>query len=549
VSTAPSQWYKDAIFYEVSPRAFRDGNRDGMGDFPGLTESLDYIRELGVNCIWLLPMYPSPLRDDGYDISDYYNIHPQLGTLDDFKHFLAEAKKRDLRVIADLVLNHTSDKHPWFQEARKGPDNPYHDYYVWSDDPLKYNEARIIFTDTEKSNWTWDETAKRFYWHRFFSHQPDLNFDNPKVRQEMLNIFKFWMDMGLDGFRADAVPYLFEREGTNCENLPETHAYLKELRAYMDRHYPEAILLGEANQWPEDVLPYFGKGDQFHMSFHFPIMPRLYMAIRQEDRGSLEWIINRTPTIPENCQWATFLRNHDELTLEMVTEEERELMWREYAPDPRMRLNVGIRRRLFPLMENDRRQVELLHGLLLSLPGSPVLYYGDEIGMGDNIYLNDRFGVRTPMQWDDNRNAGFSDAKPSQLYMPVIDDPGLYHYQAVNVMASRENKTSFYWWLVNLIDHRERFKAFGRGDIHFLHPNNPKIFTYVRSYEDEHVLVVANLSRVPQPVELDLSQWQCHTPVEITGLNPFPQIVNEPYQLSLGPYGFYWFHLVPVDAS
>ncbi|MNS24229.1 Trehalose synthase/amylase TreS [compost metagenome] len=538
-----SLWYKDAIFYEVSPRAFKDGNGDGMGDFIGLTEKLDYIADLGVNCIWLLPMYPSPLKDDGYDISDYYNIHPQLGTLDDFKRFLEEAKKRDLRVIADLVLNHCSDQHHWFQEARKGKDNPYHDYFVWTDDITKYGDARIIFTDTEKSNWTWDESAKQFYWHRFYSSQPDLNYDNPAVREEMKNVLKYWMDLGLDGFRADAVPYLFEREGTNCENLPETHGYLKELRAFMDQHYPEAIMLGEANQWPEDVLPYFGNGDQFHMSFHFPIMPRLFMSIRQEDRGSLEWIINRTPDIPANCQWATFLRNHDELTLEMVTDEERAYMYREYAPDNRMRLNVGIRRRLFPLVENDRRQAELLHGLLLSLPGSPVLYYGDEIGMGDNVYLPDRFGVRTPMQWDDNRNAGFSDAKPSQLYFPVIDDPGQYHYQSVNVMAAMENKSSFYWWLVNLITHRERFKAFGRGDIKFLHPNNKKIFTYVREYEGETVLVVANLSKAPQPVELDLQQWAGSIPVEITGLTPFPKVTDQPYQLSVGPYGFFWFHL------
>jgi maltose alpha-D-glucosyltransferase/alpha-amylase len=543
MSPAHSLWYKDAIFYEVSPRAFKDGNGDGMGDFVGLTEKLDYIADLGVNCIWLLPMYPSPLRDDGYDISDYYNIHPQLGTLEDFKHFLDEAKKRDLRVIADLVLNHCSDQHHWFQEARKGRDNPYHDYFVWTDDVTKYADARIIFTDTEKSNWTWDESAKRFYWHRFYSSQPDLNYDNPRVREEMKNVLKYWMDLGLDGFRADAVPYLFEREGTNCENLPETHGYLKELRAFMDQHYPEAIMLGEANQWPEDVLPYFGTGDQFHMSFHFPIMPRLFMSIRQEDRGSLEWIINRTPDIPENCQWATFLRNHDELTLEMVTDEERAYMYREYAPDYRMRLNVGIRRRLFPLVENDRRQAELLHGLLLSLPGSPVLYYGDEIGMGDNVYLPDRYGVRTPMQWDDNRNAGFSSAKPSQLYFPVIDDPGQYHYQSVNVMAAMENKSSFYWWLVNLITHRERFKAFGRGNIKFLHPNNKKIFSYVREYENETVLVVANLSRAPQPVELDLTQWEGRIPVEITGLTPFPGITDQPYQLSVGPYGFFWFHL------
>jgi maltose alpha-D-glucosyltransferase/alpha-amylase len=544
MATAHSLWYKDAIFYEVSPRAFKDANGDGMGDFQGLTEKLDYIADLGVNCIWLLPMYPSPLRDDGYDIADYYNIHPQLGTMEDFKAFMAEAKKRGLRVIADLVLNHTSDQHMWFQEARKGPDNPYHDYYVWSDDINKYADARIIFTDTEKSNWTWDEQAKRFYWHRFFSHQPDLNFDNPKVQEEMFKVFKFWMDLGLDGFRADAVPYLYEREGTNCENLPETHQFLKKLRAYMDETYPEAILLGEANQWPEDVLPYFGEGDEFHMSFHFPIMPRLYMGIRQEDRGSLEWIINRTPAIPDNCQWAIFLRNHDELTLEMVTEEERAFMVREYAPNPRMMCNVGIRRRLFPLVENDRRQAELLHGLLLSLPGSPVLYYGDEIGMGDNIYLPDRFGVRTPMQWDDNRNAGFSDAKPSQLYFPVIDDPGPYHYQSVNVEAAQENQTSFYNWLVNLIEHRERFKAFGRGDITFLHPNNRKIFTYLRRYQDEVVLVVANLARSPQPVELDLSEYRGYEVVEMTGNVPFPPVADAPYLLSMSPYAFFWFYLV-----
>jgi maltose alpha-D-glucosyltransferase/alpha-amylase len=544
MANAHSLWYKDAIFYEVSPRAFKDANGDGMGDFRGLTEKLDYIADLGVNCIWLLPMYPSPLRDDGYDIADYYNIHPQLGTMDDFKTFMAEAKKRGLRVIADLVLNHTSDQHFWFQEARKGPDNPYHDYYVWSDDINKYGDARIIFTDTERSNWTWDESAKQFYWHRFFSHQPDLNFDNPKVQDEMIAVFKFWMDLGLDGFRADAVPYLYEREGTNCENLPETHQFLKKLRAYMDEHYPEAILLGEANQWPEDVLPYFGDGDEFHMSFHFPIMPRLYMSIRQEDRGSLEWIINRTPHIPENCQWAIFLRNHDELTLEMVTEEEREFMVREYAPNPRMMCNVGIRRRLFPLVQNDRRQAELLHGLLLSLPGSPVLYYGDEIGMGDNIYLPDRFGVRTPMQWDDNRNAGFSSAKPSQLYFPVIDDPGPYHYQSVNVQAAVENQTSFYNWLVNLIEHRERFHAFGRGDIHFLHPANRKIFTFLRRYQDEIVLVVANLSRSPQPVELDLSDYRGYQVMEMTSNVPFPEVGDTRYQLSLSPYAFFWFYLV-----
>ena len=543
MSKTHTSWYKDAIFYEVSPRAFKDGNGDGMGDFTGLIEGLDFIQALGVTCIWLLPMYPSPLRDDGYDISDYFTVHPDLGTLEDFKRFMAEAKKRGLRVIADLVLNHTSDQHRWFQEACQGPSNPYHDYYVWSDDQKKYQEARIIFTDTEKSNWTWHETAKRFYWHRFFSHQPDLNFDNPEVQEEMLKVFRFWMDLGLDGFRADAVPYLFEREGTNCENLPETHAFLKKLRGLMDKEYPEAIMLGEANQWPEDVLPYFGQGDEFHMSFHFPIMPRMYMAIRQESRKSLEWILNLTPAIPEDCQWAIFLRNHDELTLEMVTEEEREIMYREYAPEPRMRCNVGIRRRLFPLVDNDRRQVELLHGLLLSLPGSPVLYYGDEIGMGDNIYLPDRFGVRTPMQWNDNRNAGFSTASPSKLAYPVIADPGPYHFYAVNVQSAVENKSSFYHWLVALIAQRKRFEAFGRGDIRFVHPENQKIFAFLRSFEEERILMVANLSSSPQPLTLDLRDLAGYVPTEVGGNTAFPTIGEQPYGLTMAAYGFLWFSL------
>ncbi|HEY9898463.1 MAG TPA: maltose alpha-D-glucosyltransferase [Pantanalinema sp.] len=537
-----SQWYKDAVFYEVSIRTFQDGNGDGLGDFVGLTSRLDYIKELGVDCIWILPMYPSPLRDDGYDISDYKGIHPDLGTLDDFKRFLQEAKRRGLRVIADLVLNHTSSDHPWFQEARKGPDNPYHDYYVWSDDDRKYAGTRIIFTDTEKSNWTWDESARRYYWHRFFSHQPDLNYENPRVRQEMLDVFTFWMDMGLDGFRADAIPYLFEEEGTSSENLPRTHQYLKELRAYMDAHYPEAIMLGEANQWPDDVRAYFGDGDELQISFHFPVMPRMYMALKKESREPLEWILGKTPDIPPDCQWATFLRNHDELTLEMVTDEERAYMYRVYAPEPRMKINVGIRRRLWPLVDGDRRQVEVLHSLLLSLPGSPVLYYGDEIGMGDNIHLPDRFGVRTPMQWDDSRNAGFSTARPSELYLSVITDP-VYHYLAVSVQNAQAVPTSFYHWLRRLLAVRKRFRAFGRGSIRFVHPEARQVFAYVRDFEGEAVLVVNNLSGKALAVDLPLSPWQGARALEILGETPFPEVTQAPYRLSLAPYGFYWFHL------
>ncbi|MFP5500878.1 MAG: maltose alpha-D-glucosyltransferase [Candidatus Sericytochromatia bacterium] len=539
----PSLWYKDAIFYEVSTRTFRDGNGDGIGDFIGLTQSLDYIRAMGVDCIWLLPMYPSPLGDDGYDISNYTDIHPDLGTIEDFRRFMAEAKSRGLRVIADLVLNHTSSQHPWFQEARKGPDNPFHDWYVWTDDPSQYKEARIIFTDTEDSNWTWDDEAKRYYWHRFFSHQPDLNFENPAVHDAMLEIFKFWMELGLDGFRADAIPYLYEEEGTNCENLPRTHDFLKKLRAYMDEAYPEAVLLGEANQWPEDVRPYFGDGDELHMSFHFPIMPRMFMSLRKEDREPLEWIIKQTPDIPPNCQWATFLRNHDELTLEMVTEEERTYMYRHYAPDPRMKLNVGIRRRLWPLMNNDRRQVELLYGLLVSLPGSPVLYYGDEIGMGDNIYLPDRFGCRTPMQWNDNRNAGFSTAHPSQLYLPVNTDP-LYNYHARNVEIAQKDSSSFYHWVKDLITLRKHHRAFSRGEIVFLYPENTSIFAFMRKFEDELILVVANLSSRAQPATLDLAAFKGRRPIEMMGDVHFPLIEDAPYTLTLGAYQFYWFRLI-----
>ncbi|MDA8217598.1 MAG: maltose alpha-D-glucosyltransferase, partial [Dehalococcoidales bacterium] len=443
---ANKDWYKDAIFYEVPVRSFCDSNADGIGDFRGLAEKLDYIRDLGVNCIWLLPMYQSPLRDDGYDISDFFQVLPDYGTLEDFRFFLDSAHEMGIRVIADLVMNHTSDRHPWFQEARLSPDSPKRDYYVWSDEPHKYKEARVIFVDTEISNWTWDPVAHAHYWHRFFSHQPDLNYDNPEVRQEMLNVLSFWMDQGLDGFRCDAVPYLFEREGTNCENLPETHAYLKDVRRFVDEKYPGSVLLAEANQWPADVRDYFGDGDEFHMAFNFPLMPRLFMALRREERRPVIDIMENMPAIPENCQWGMFLRNHDELTLEMVTDAERDYMYLEYARDPRMRINIGIRRRLASLMENGRRQIELMHSILLSMPGSPILYYGDEIGMGDNVYLGDRTGVRTPMQWTGDRNAGFSRADIARLYSPVVQDP-VFGYQGVNVEAQLRTPTSFLNWI------------------------------------------------------------------------------------------------------
>lgn len=538
----PSLWYQDAVFYEVYVRAFQDGNGDGIGDFVGLTSRLDYLQDLGVTCLWILPMYPSPLGDDGYDIADYRGIHPDYGTLDDFKRFLDEAHRRGIRVIADLVLNHTSIAHRWFQEARKGQDNPYHDYYVWSDTDQKYRDARIIFLDTERSNWTWDQEAGQFYWHRFFWHQPDLNYENPRVQEEMLEVFRFWMDMGLDGFRCDAIPYLFEEEGTSCENLPRTHAYLKELRKVMDREYPEAILLGEANQWPEDVRPYFGDGDELHMSFDFPTMPRLYESIRRGHRKPLDEIFAQSVEIPEGCQWATFLRNHDELTLEMVTPEVREWMWQEYAPNPRMKSNLGIRRRLWPLVDHDRRHVELLHSLLLSLPGSPVLYYGDEIGMGDNIWLSDRRGVRTPMQWDDSRNAGFSTAKPSELYLPVIVDP-IYTYQAVNVEAARMDPSSFYHWLKAYLAARRHFRAFGRGSLRFVHPENQAIFAFLREYEGETLLSVNNLSGRVQVFDVPLPDQVGRTPVELATGTPFPVVASAGLHLNLRPWGFYWFHL------
>ena len=535
-------WYKDAIIYELHVKAFYDSNGDGIGDFNGLTEKLDYLQDLGIDTIWLLPFFKSPLRDDGYDIADYYQVHPNYGTVADFKRFLKEAHRRNLRVLADLVMNHTSDQNAWFQEARSSTDPKKRNWYVWSDTIHKYEQARIIFTDTERSNWTWDETAKAYFWHRFFSHQPDLNFDNPTVRREMLRVIKFWMDMGLDGFRADAVPYLFEREGTNCENLPETHEYLKEVRRFMDEHYEGKVLLAEANQWPADLLPYFGNGDEFHMSFNFPLMPRIFMSLRREERWPIIEIISQLPKRPDICQWGIFLRNHDELTLEMVTDEERDYMYHEYAKDPRMKINIGIRRRLAPLMDNGRRQIELLNNLLFTLPGTPVLYYGDELGMGDNIFLGDRDGVRTPMQWTPDRNAGFSKADPARLYSPVITDP-VYGYQSINVEAQERTQTSFLRWMRRMIHVRKKYPVFGRGDITFLNPANPKVLAFIRHHEDVDVLCVSNLSRFAQPVELDLAQFNGRRPIELVGETPFPKIGELPYFLTLGPHAFFWFRL------
>lgn len=541
---ADGLWFKDAVFYELHVRSFQDSNADGIGDFPGLTSRLDYLQKLGVDCLWLMPFYPSPLRDDGYDIADYKNVNPDYGTLDDFRRFLEEAHARGLRVIADLVVNHTSDAHFWFQEALKGPDNPYHDYYVWSDTPDRYKDARVIFIDTEHSNWAWEPRVGKFYWHRFFSSQPDLNYNNPRVQEEMLDVVRFWLELGLDGFRVDAVPYLFEREGTNCENLPETHAFLARLRRFVDEHFPGRLLLAEANQWPEDVIHYFGTAEnpEFHMCFNFPLMPRIFMALRREERRPIEEIVGRLPPIREDCQWAIFLRNHDELTLEMVTDEERDYMYSEYAREPRMKVNLGIRRRLAPLLEGGRRQLELVHSLLFTLPGSPILYYGDEIAMGDNIYLGDRHAVRTPMQWSIDRNAGFSRADASRLYSPVIVDPP-YGYQGVNVEAQERSPTSFLNWMRRILAVRKQYRVFGRGEMIFLRPQNPKVLAYVLSYQDQEVLVVNNLSRFSQPVELDLRPWAGKVPVEMIGGTPFPPIGELPYFVTLGPHSFFWFRL------
>jgi maltose alpha-D-glucosyltransferase / alpha-amylase len=540
-------WFKDAVFYEIHVRGFYDSNGDGIGDFRGLTEKLDYVRWLGVDCIWLLPMYASPLRDGGYDISDYYSILPEYGTLEDFRQFLDAAHARGIRVITDLVVNHTSDAHPWFKEASSTPDSPKRDWYVWTADPNLYSEARVIFTDTEKSNWTWCESAQGFYWHRFFSHQPDLNYDNEEVQRAMFEVVDYWLGMGVDGFRVDAVPYLYERAGTNCENLHETHAFLKKLRAHVGRAFPNALLLGEANQWPEDVVEYFGDGDEFQMNYHFPIMPRLFMALRQEDRRPIVEILERTPDIPANCQWGMFLRNHDELTLEMVTDEERDYLYNEYAKDRRMRLNVGIRRRLAPLLDNSRRRIELLHALLFSLPGSPFLYYGDEIGMGDNIYLGDRDGVRTPMQWSPDRNAGFSKADFEKLYFPVINNP-LYGFQSVNVESQMRYDSSLLNWMRQMLLLRREHRVFGRGAMRFIKPENRKIFAFVREYEGETVLCVFNLSQFAQPIELDLSEFEGRTPVEMLGKSRFPVVTSQLYQLALAPLSFFWFKIEAREA-
>lgn len=542
-SASDPLWYKDALIYELHVRAFYDSNNDGIGDFPGLIEKLDYLQDLGVTCLWLLPFFPSPLKDDGYDISDYMNVNPSYGTLEDFQRLLYAAHSRGLQVMIELVINHTSDQHPWFERARRAPaGSPERDFYVWSDTDKKYADARIIFTDTEKSNWTWDPVAKQYYWHRFFSHQPDLNFDNPQVLEEVIRVMRFWLDMGVDGLRLDAIPYLVEREGTNCENLPETHTAIRKIRKAMDEDYEGRMILAEANQWPADVRPYFGEGDECHMAFHFPLMPRLYMAVRQEDCQPITDIIRQTPAIPDNCQWAIFLRNHDELTLEMVSEEERDYMYLAYSADPRMRINIGIRRRLAPLLDNNRRRIELLNSLLFSFPGTPILYYGDEIGMGDNIYLGDRNGVRTPMQWTGDRNAGFSRANPARLYSPVIMDP-VWGYEAINVEAQQADASSLLNWNRNMIALRKLFQVFGRGSIRFLELENHKVLAYVREYENERVLCVANLSRFAQPALLDLSDYAQMIPVEMLGYVDFPVITEAPYTITLGPYGFLWLEL------
>jgi maltose alpha-D-glucosyltransferase/alpha-amylase len=542
-------WFKRAAFYEVLVRAFRDSNGDGVGDFQGLISRLDYLEWLGIDCIWLLPFNQSPLRDGGYDISDYYTVLPEYGTVDDVRQLLDVAHSRGMRVIMDLVVNHTSDRHPWFQSARSNPNSPYRDWYVWSDTTDRYTEARIIFLDTEPSNWTWDEQAKAFYWHRFFSHQPDLNFDNPDVRAAILDVARYWLQLGMDGFRLDAVPYLFEREGTNGENLPETHAFLAELRATVDREFPNRVLLSEANQWPEDVIAYFGTPErpECHMNFHFPLMPRLFMALRQEHRQAIVEILSRTPPIPPGCQWGIFLRNHDELTLEMVTEHEREYMWEEYAVDPRMKLNLGIRRRLAPLLNNGTAELQLFYGLLLSLPGTPILYYGDEIGMGDNIFLGDRDGVRTPMQWTSDRNAGFSRADFAQLYLPPLMDP-VYGFQACNVESEQRDGSSLLHWLRHYMALRREWRVFGEGTFEMLEPANLSIFAYIRTLGDTVVLCVNNLSHSAQPVELDLSRYRDRAPIEMLGQVPFPRIGELPYLLTLAGHGFYWFSLSGPDA-
>ena len=537
-----SLWYKDAIIYQLHVRTFCDSNGDGIGDFPGLMQKLDYLQDLGVNAIWLLPFFPSPLRDDGYDISDYTSVHPSYGTLENFKAFLAAAHDRGMRIIVELVLNHTSDQHAWFRESRSSRDNPKRDWYVWSDTDDRYQGVRIIFVDTEKSNWAWDPLSKSYYWHRFFSHQPDLNYDNPAVFETMWGVMKFWLDIGVDGFRLDAVPYLVEREGTSCENLPETHAVIRELRRRVDQEYPGKMLLAEANQWPSDVCSYFGQSDEFHMAFHFPLMPRMFMAVQLEDRKPIVEILEQTPQIPDSCQWCVFLRNHDELTLEMVTDIERDYMYDEYAKDKGMRLNLGIRRRLAPMMDNDRRRVQLLNGLLMSMPGTPIIYYGDEIGMGDNVYLGDRNGVRTPMQWNGGWNGGFSGADPERLYSPLISNP-VYGYQGINVESQRRSQHSLLSWMKRIIHLRKSSRVLSRGSIEFLKPSNHRVLAYVRQLGAERILVVNNLSKSAQAVELDLKQHKGSVPIEMFGGNLFPRIGDLYYLLTLGPYQFFWFRL------
>jgi maltose alpha-D-glucosyltransferase/alpha-amylase len=535
-------WYKDAIIYQVHVRTFYDSNGDGIGDFQGLENKLGYLQQLGINAIWLMPFFPSPLRDDGYDIADYTAVHSSYGTLDDFRKLLDSAHSRGIRIIIEMVLNHTSDQHPWFQESRSSRDNPRRDWYVWSDTDNRYKGTRIIFLDTEKSNWAWDPISKSYYWHRFFSHQPDLNYDDPAVREQMWKVMSFWLEMGVDAFRLDAVPYLVEREGTNCENLPETHLILKDLRRRLDEQFPGRMLLAEANQWPADLRPYFGDGDEFHMAFHFPLMPRMFMGLKLEDRKPITEILQQTPEIPPSCQWSLFLRNHDELTLEMVTDMERDYMYDSYAEDKTMRLNLGIRRRLAPLLDNDRRRIELMNGMLMSLPGTPIIYYGDEIGMGDNINLGDRNGVRTPMQWSGGWNGGFSNAEPDRLYAPLIQNP-VYGYPAVNVLAQVGSGHSLLHWMRRIIEVRRSTAVFGRGSIEFLHPANHRILAYIRRLGNEFVLVVNNLSGAAQAVELDLRRYKGNVPIEMFGKNIFPRVGDLPYLLTLGPYQFYWFRL------
>jgi maltose alpha-D-glucosyltransferase/alpha-amylase len=548
------QWYRRAVFYEILVRGFYDANDDGAGDLRGITAKLDYLQWLGVDCVWLLPFYQSPLRDGGYDISDFFTILPEYGTLGDAVELVEESHKRGMRIVADLVMNHTSDQHPWFQESRQNRTNPKADWYVWNDEDIRWPEARVIFVDHEKSNWTHDPVRGQYYWHRFFSHQPDLNYDNPEVADTMLDVVRFWLDIGLDGFRLDAVPYLFERDGTNGENLPETHEYLKRVRKEVDSAFPGRVLLAEANQWPEDVVDYFGDGDECQMCFHFPVMPRMFMSIRREQRYPVTEILARTPEIPEGCQWGIFLRNHDELTLEMVTDEERDYMYAEYAKDPRMKRNIGIGRRLAPLVDNDRRVAELLHALLFSFPGSPVLYYGDEIGMGDNIYLGDRDSVRTPMQWSPDRNAGFSRADFAQLYLPPLMDP-VYGYQASNVEAQMRNPSSLLHWMKRMLEVRRQHPVFGTGNFEVISVENPSVLAYVRSLQPELeiddepaspdiVLCVSNLSRLAQPAELPLQRFEGKVPIELLGRVPFPRIGELPYFITVAPYGFYWFQLV-----